>query len=158
TDYQCECVRDEKGGWGYSGVKGAEFQQRRKFVPWSWGFAGQTQKHPVVNVTWNDAIAFCDWLSTKENKRYRLPTEAQWEYAARAGSTTRYYFGNNPEVLANYENLQDATAAEKYNWTNGIAARDGFAETSPVASFRPNPFGLYDMLGNVEEWCQDWND
>src|SRR5262249_14133872 len=111
TGYDCECVRDGKGGWGYSGVKGAEFQQLERFVPWSWGFKGQTQKHPVVNITWNDAVAFCEWLSKKENKRYHLPTEAQWEYAARAGTTTRFLHGNHQEGLAPYENVLDATAA-----------------------------------------------
>ncbi len=157
TNYKCDCETDGDGGWGYTGENGNEFQQLPKFTPWSWGFEGQTNNHPVVNVSWNDADAFCKWLSHKEGKTYRLPTEAQWEYAARAGTKTRYYCGDDPERLAEYENVQDRTGAEKFTWwKNGITASDGFAFTAPVGSFHPNAFGLYDMLGNVGEWCGDW--
>ena len=83
---------------------------------YSWRNAGfeQTDEHPVVNVSWNDAVAFCKWLSRKEGKTYRLPTEAEWEYACRAGTTTRYYSGDDPETLAKVGNVADAAAKAKF--------------------------------------------
>ena len=86
---------------------------------YSWQKVGfeQTDEHPVVNVSWNDAVAFCKWLSKQENKTYRLPTEAEWEYACRAGTTTRYYSGDDPETLVKVGNIADATFKEKVpNW------------------------------------------
>ena len=68
----------------------------------------------MVNVSWNDAVAFCEWLSSKEGKTYRLPTEAEWEYACRAGTTTRYYSGDDPETLAKVGNVADAAAKAKF--------------------------------------------
>jgi len=112
-----------------------------------------------VNVSWNDALAFCQWLSRKEGNAYRLPTEAQWEYACRAGTTTRYWCGDDQEKLAEVGNVADAAAKAKFpDWTSTISASDGFVFTSPVGSFRPNPFGLYDMHGNAWQWCADWYD
>ncbi|MFO7904895.1 MAG: formylglycine-generating enzyme family protein [Pirellulaceae bacterium] len=105
----------------------------------------QTDEHPVVGVSWNDATAFCKWLSRKESKTYRLPTEAEWEYACRAGSTTYYFNGDDPEDLALIGNV-------------AIRGSEGYAYTAPVGKFRANGFGLYDMHGNVWEWCADWYD
>ena len=125
----------------------------------SWRNAGfeQTDEHPVVNVSWNDAVAFCKWLSKKEGKTYRLPTEAEWEYACRAGTTTRYYSGDDPETLAKVGNVADAAAKAKFpDWTWTIKANDGYAFMAPVAKFKPNAFGLYDMHGNAWQWCADW--
>ncbi len=124
-----------------------------------WRDAGfeQTDEHPVVNVSWNDAVAFCKWLSRKEGKTYRLPTEAEWEYACRAGTTTRYYNGDDPEALVKVGNVADATLKAKLPyWKYTIQAADGHAFTAPVASFLPNTFGLYDMHGNAWQWCADW--
>ena len=113
--------------------------------------------HPVVNVSWNDATAFCQWLSQKEGKTYRLPTEAEWEYACRAGSQSRYWFGSDPEDLARYGNVSDASAKSAFTWwEHGIKSDDGFIFTAPVGRFPANPWGLHDMHGNVNEWCQDW--
>jgi formylglycine-generating enzyme required for sulfatase activity len=129
---------------------------------YSWRDPGfpQGEDHPVVNVTWNDAVAFCGWLSRKEGKTYRLPTEAEWEYACRAGTTTRYNFGDEPEDLAGSANVYDATSHPLYNealWGRyELGSRDGFCFTAPVGRFRPNRWGLYDMHGNVWEWCSDW--
>jgi formylglycine-generating enzyme required for sulfatase activity len=119
----------------------------------------QTDEHPVVNVSWNDAVAFCEWLSHKEGKIYRLPTEAEWEYACRAGTTTRYYIGDDPEALATVANVADGTLTAKYrNWKHTIKARDGYLFTSPVGQFKPNAFGLFDMHGNAWQWCADHGD
>jgi formylglycine-generating enzyme required for sulfatase activity len=113
----------------------------------------------VVNVSWNDAVAFCDWLSKEEGESYRLPTEAEWEYSCRAGRATRHFSGDDPETLAEIGNVADATVKEKFpNWSWPIKARDGYTFTAPVGRFQPNAFGLFDMHGNVGEWCADWYD
>ena len=118
----------------------------------------------MVNVSWNDAIAYCKLLSDREGLKlydgYRLPTEAEWEYACRAGTTSRYESGDDPETLALVGNIADGTFKAEYpNWKSPtIAARDGFINTAPVGRFRPNAFNLYDMHGNVWEWCQDGYD
>ncbi len=126
---------------------------------YSWQHAGfkQTDEHPVVNVSWNDAVAFCKWLSGKEGKTYRLPTEAQWEYACRAGTTTRYSSGDDPETLAQVGNVADAALKAKFpDCKCAMKASDGYVFTAPVGSFQPNAFGLYDMHGNAWQWCADW--
>lgn len=153
--YRTEAERDAKGGWGFTG-KYDPFEQRPQFVAWNTGFA-QTNNHPVVNVSWNDAVAFCQWLSRKESKTYRLPTEAEWEYACRAGTRTRYYFGDDIEGLATVGNVGDGTLRAEFGVrTDTISARDGYLFTAAVGQFKPNGFGLYDMHGNVWEWCADW--
>ena len=129
-------------------------------VPWRknlrWSKAGfiQNQDHPVVNVSWNDALAFCNWLKKKTRRPIQLPTEAQWEYSCRGGAETIYFTGDNPKSLSEYANVRDARAKAKWGVGNIFLFDDGFAYTSPVGSYLPNGFGLYDMLGNVWEWCQ----
>lgn len=100
---------------------------------------------PVVFVSWKDATEYAEWLRTKTGKRYRLPSEAEWEYAARAGSTTRYPWGNEPGTSrANFDGSGSQWSGE---------------QTAPVGSFAASDFGLHDMIGNVWEWTQDcWND
>jgi formylglycine-generating enzyme len=159
TGYKTDAEKGEKpGAMGWHIEKGIAFNEK-----WSWRNAAfeQTDEHPVVNVSWNDAVAFCKWLSRKEGHTYRLPTEAEWEYACRAGTTTRYYSGDDPETLARVGNVADATLVA--NWQSDrslhyytIKASDGYAFTSPVGSFQPNAFGLYDMHGNAWQWCADW--
>jgi formylglycine-generating enzyme required for sulfatase activity len=118
----------------------------------------QADDHPMVNVSWNDARAFCEWLTAREGGkvRYRLPTEAEWEYACRAGSTTLFPSGDDPEGLAKIANVADATARKRYpSWRWTIAADDGVLYTAPVGKYAPNAWGLHDMIGNVWEWCED---
>jgi formylglycine-generating enzyme required for sulfatase activity len=154
TGYQTEGEKDGKGGWHWNEVT-RKWEQNAN---WSWRRAvfEQSDDHPVIHVSWRDAVAFADWLSRKEEKTYRLPTEAEWEYACRAGTTTRYYSGDDPETLASAGNVADATARSMFaSFSYAIAARDGFVDTAPVGRFRPNGFGLFDMHGNVWEWCLD---
>ena len=154
SGYKTEAEKDGKGGYGWN-EDAKKFEQNPRYTWPNPGFE-QTDEHPVVNVSWNDAVAFAEWLSQKEGKTYRLPTEAEWEYACRAGTTTRYSCGDDPEGLAEVGNIADATAREKYpDWTRRIAARDGFVYTAPVGQYRPNAWGLHDMHGNVWEWCSD---
>ena len=154
TDYKTEAESDGKGGYGFDLTDGTGEQDPK----YNWRNPGfpQEDDHPVVNVSWNDATQFCQWLSRKEGKTYRLPTEAEWEYACRAGETTRYSYGSDPEGLAAVGNVADATGTKKFGWKNAIRSDDGHLTTSAVGSFRENSWGLYDMHGNVWEWCQDW--
>jgi formylglycine-generating enzyme required for sulfatase activity len=125
----------------------------------SWQNPGfeQTDAHPVVCIRWNDAQAFCAWLSKKEGRTYRLPTEAEWEYACRAGTTTHFYSGNDDRDLKGVANVADASLTRRVpNAGRCVSWDDGFPFTAPVGSFRPNAFGLYDMHGNAWEWCHDW--
>jgi formylglycine-generating enzyme required for sulfatase activity len=123
---------------------------------------GQGDRHPVACVNWNDAKAYTAWLSRKTDKGYRLATEAEWEYAARAGTSTARYWGNDGNQGCGYANVADRTAKGQVsgasNWPTANCD-DGHAYTAPVGSFRTNAFGLHDMIGNVYEWTEDcWND
>jgi formylglycine-generating enzyme required for sulfatase activity len=126
------------------------------------GFGGGTR--PVINVSWDDAVAYAKWLSDQTGKRYRLPTESEWEYVARAGTLTSRYWGDESNDACAHANVYDATGAKigpsKYGFTfNPHQCDDRFTETAPVGKFRPNEFGLHDMLGNVWEWVQDcWHE
>jgi len=113
---------------------------------------------PVESVSWDDATAFIARLNSRtDGFTYRLPTEAEWEYAARAGTTTTYYWGNDITQACRYGNVGDQTAKAKYQ-APLIECHDGYADSAPVGRFQPNSFGLYDMAGNVSELCQDWYD
>ena len=174
ANYKIEAERDGKSSWGYE--KDGTLVKSDRFRPWDpigWKIE---MDHPVIYVTWNDAVAFCEWLSKKEGQKYRLPTEAEWEYSCRAGSNSRYYFGDNPEDLNRFANVADSTRKalspnvfiEPFDKDlqkpgTGVSAPflshgDGYPWTSPGGKFESNAFGLYDMHGNVLEWCSDWYD
>ena len=151
TGYKSTAEREGEGyGWWHGEwLAGPRFHWRDP------GFT-QTDDHPVCNVSWNDATAFCRWLSAKAGATYRLPTEAEWEYACRAGTTTLFSTGDDPNSLQGAANLADASmrqAQTSISWVVGWD--DGFANTAPVGSYQPNAFGLYDMHGNAWEWCED---
>jgi len=122
---------------------------------------GQQDTHPAICVSWDDAQAYLHWLGTRTGRRYRLLTEAEWEYAARAGTTTARYWGEDSATACAHANGADAaTAAAVPAAGQWPVARcnDRYPYTAPVGSFPPNAFGLYDMLGNAAEWTQDcWN-
>jgi formylglycine-generating enzyme required for sulfatase activity len=136
TGYRTEAERDGKGADGRRDGRwttGLGFDWREM------GYA-RTDDFPVTNVTWDDAVAFCVWLSTSEGRRFRLPTEAEWEYACRAGSTGRAPWGD------------EAAARDAHAWT-GANAGGG---PHPVGTRKPNAWGLHDMIGNVYEYCSDY--
>ncbi len=118
----------------------------------------QDDKHPVVCINWNDANAYAEWMSHKTGKQYRLPSEAEWEYAARGNTVSARYWGDNPDQACEYANATDKTAqAQIIGATFWLVhnCTDGFAYTAPVGRFKANAFGLKDMLGNVSEWTVD---
>lgn len=117
----------------------------------SWG----KDTRPVINVSWNDVQTYLDWISEKTGRVYRLPSEAEWEYAARAGVQARYQHGDDPKTLCRVGNGADL--ATNFNNRNDCYDRIG-RETAPVGSYEANPLGLFDLIGNVWEWTQDcWN-
>ena len=123
------------------------------------GFA-QSGGHPVACVNWNDAQAYVAWLSRKTDEEYRLPSESEWEYAARAGTATARYWGEGESGQCRHGNGGDASVKERYwDWPWTVAScRDGHVHTAPAGSFGANGWELHDMLGNVWEWTEDcWN-
>jgi formylglycine-generating enzyme required for sulfatase activity len=166
SGYRPEAEADGSGGYGWnpaydpaSSRRGDAFEGRDPRYSWRNPGFPQDDDHPVVNVTWNDAVAMAEWLSRKEGRRYRLPSEAEWEYACRAGSRGRYFHGDDPQGLVGVANTFDADAAPHWpRWQDkALAGSDGYAFTAPVASFPANAFGLHDMHGNVWEWVADWH-
>jgi sulfatase modifying factor 1 len=158
-------IADGTGGYGWRAdydpattQRGDAFEGRDPRYSWrNPGFV-QGDDHPVVNVTWNDAQALAAWLSKTEARHYRLPTEAEWEYACRSNTRTRYSAGDDPASLRLVANVFDASSAKHWpQWQPmALQSNDGFAFTAPVGSFAPNDWGLYDMHGNAWEWVADW--
>ncbi len=141
----------EKGDGSYL-WNGKEWK-KEKGINWRFGVSGKVREqsefdHPVVHVSWNDAMEYCRWLSAKPGRNYRLPTEAEWEYACRAGTKTPFNTGDNLTTdQANYDG--------NFPYKNNKKGK--YRETTvPVNHFEPNGFGLYNMHGNVWEWCNDW--
>jgi formylglycine-generating enzyme required for sulfatase activity len=135
----------EKSGWRI-GDKCSTYENRRWEERPGRSFRNpgfeQDHRHPAVCISWQDATAFASWLTNKTGKSYRLVSESEWEYAARAGTTTRYHFGDDEQARCAYGNV-------------GSCEFRRFRFTAPVGSYRPNAFGLHDMYGNMHEWVGD---
>ncbi|MBM3514947.1 MAG: formylglycine-generating enzyme family protein [Alphaproteobacteria bacterium] len=116
----------------------------------------QTDRDPVVCVSWDEARAYTAWLSAKTGKRYRLPTDAEWEYAARGGVSGARHWGDGRDEACRFANVRDAAFSKGTNLTDDVfACDDTFVHTAPIGSFKPNAYGLHDMIGNVAEWTAD---
>ena len=139
--------------WTY---EGGEYKDRAGRGWRNPGF-GQSGRHPVACVSWNDAQAYVAWLSRETGEEYRLPSESEWEYAARAGTATARYWGEGESGQCRHGNGADASVKERYSdWLWPIAScRDGHVHAAPVGSFAANSWGLHDVLGNVWEWTED---
>lgn len=142
----------DKKGYCTINKKGSSQLEKIFGVNWKYDAKGNIRSqselnHPVIWISWNDAKAYCDWLSMKTGKTYRLPTGAEWEYACRAGTTTPFNTGEN------------LTASQANIFSNNSVSGKQFGgyreETKQVGSFAPNAWGLYDMHGNVSEWCSE---
>ena len=128
-------------------VTQGQFEAVMGTTPWKGeAYAKENAEHAASYIDWNDATEYCVRLSKKEGRKYRLPTEAEWEYACRGGSTTAYSFGD------------DASGLRDYAWFHGNTFDAGEQYAHQVGQKRANSFGLYDMHGNVYEWCSDWYD
>lgn len=146
-DAESECYVWSAGQKEWDSVAGKSFRDP--------GFP-QTGSHPAACLNWGDAKAYVSWLSSKTGKSYRLLSEAEWEYAARGGTTTRFHFGDRVEELCDYANGADKDAY--IAWKNKSCS-DGVGDmTAQVGRYKANNFGLHDMHGNVVEWVEDcWN-
>ncbi|MEZ5558971.1 MAG: SUMF1/EgtB/PvdO family nonheme iron enzyme [Pseudomonadales bacterium] len=107
---------------------------------------------PITYVDWADAAAYADWLTRETGARYRMLSEAEWEYAARAGSAGDYFFGDDPRELCRYANIADRSLKTRFREWDVVDCDDGFVRLAPVGSLAANPFGLYDVYGNAAEW------
>ncbi len=124
--------------WG--AIMNTSLQEQRSKADFDYGICGEGNNHPMYYVSWNDAVEYAEKLSEQAEGMFRLPTEAEWEYACRAGTETEFYFGDDAGDLGDYA------------WYRGNSS----SRTHPVGQKRPNAWGLHDMHGNVREWCQDW--
>lgn len=161
SGYKTEAERDPRAQ-GCSGFVYADPAAGNAEPPavTSWRSPGlaQAETHPVLCVSWNDARAYAQWLSKKTGRRYRLPTEAEWEYAARAGSVAARFWGDDPAQACRFANVADQSRFQTWGFGQKHECTDGHYFTAPAGGYAPNRFGLYDMLGNAWEWTEDcWN-
>lgn len=132
-------------------VMGTTVAEQRDRADTSWSLAGEGERHPVYYVSWDE----CQEFLRRAGDGLLLPAEAQWEYACRAGAQTRFSFGADDAELWKYGNYCDRSNTNGWAWQD-TEHDDGHDKTAPVGSFQPNAWGVYDMHGNVWEWCSDW--
>ncbi len=161
TSYRTDAEKNaggHKGCWAYVRDDKKNTWTWREWASWRKPskYKANLDKHPVACISWNDTQAYINWLNTSTGKSYRLPSEAEWEYAARAGTRWPRYWGESLAVTCRYANVADDTRDDAgYGWNEKFPCSDGHAFAVTVGRFHPNSFGLYDMLGNVWEWTED---
>ena len=159
-EYRAFAEATGRSGEGCFGWTATQFEL---YADRSWRDVGYAQddRHPVTCVSWEDAAAYATWLSGRTRKKYRLLTEAEWEYAARAGTTTPRFWGDDRDSSCEHANGADLSTRARVPGAGTWAianCNDRYAYTAPVGTYRANAFGLHDTLGNAEEWTQDcWN-
>jgi len=154
TGYKTEAERDTRA----QGCSGFIYTSPQSFTTWRSPGLTQADSHPALCVSWNDARAYTQWLSKKTGRRYRLPSEAEWEYAARAGAGSSRYWGEDPVQACRFANVADQSRFQTLGFGQKHECTDGHYFTAPAGGYAPNLFGLYDMIGNVWEWTDDcWN-
>ena len=148
---------------GYQGSGGCKYWTGDKFETAdskNWQDPGYEQgdRHPAVCISWDDAKTYTKWLGKKVGKPYRLPSEAEWEYAARAGTETPRFWGSAPNDACSFANVFDLVGARAgtFSTMDPHQCDDGYEKTAPVGSFQANGFGLYDTAGNAWEWTEDY--
>jgi formylglycine-generating enzyme required for sulfatase activity len=164
-----EVTRAEYARFAMETGRGATLVRCRTWVERAQGFrdlmirwdqpsvpAAPQPNHPATCVDWHDSKAYVEWLAQRTGKPYRLPTTAEWEYAARGGTDTLRHWGNSADEGCGHANSNDEATLARYplSWTR-VRCNDGFADIAPVGSLKPNAFGLHDMIGNVWEWAED---
>ncbi len=142
------------GSYIWTGTK----WEKKKGINWMYDAGGKLHdssgyNHPVVHISWYDAKSFCEWLSKKTGKNFRLPYEAEWEYAARCGGKKYKYSWGDKEPNGTQCNFADVNT--NFDWSVKDI-NDGYRFTSPVGSYPANELGIYDLTGNAWEWCEDW--
>jgi len=150
----------EAGCWSYEKAPEKSWDWRA-WASWKQPIQGAfvIKDHPVTCVSFNDVLAYIAWLNQETGQLYRLPTEAEWEYAARAGTNTARYWGSNPDISCGYANVADITQSGPVQWPAIHNCQDGNFFATKVGSLRANSFGLHDMLGNVWEWtCSNYDE
>jgi formylglycine-generating enzyme required for sulfatase activity len=138
------CYWFDQGQWKFDAVRS-----------WEDPRFPQTERDPVVCVNADDIQAYLAWLGKKTGRPYRLPSETEWEHATRGGTRTPYHWGEVVADVCLYGNIGDTAAKERLGWNESLPCRDNHVFTAPVGSFQPNPFGLYDMIGNAREMLAD---
>jgi serine/threonine-protein kinase PpkA len=162
THFKTDAERNtlELGCWSYQQAS------KKHWNWWPWAYwqlpvkgAALLASSPVTCVSWLDVMAYIQWLNKTTGQEYRLPTEAEWEYAARAGTATARFWGNNPDIACGYANVADNTPSGTILWPQAHRCNDGYFFAAAVGGLHANKFGLQDMLGNVWEWtCSQYDD